>query len=397
MIGPWHRACMTAGTMSRAPTYCLCPSGAPPERYLEAVARCADQVVAAGEALRPIVEAYAAFVELGHCEERLSHTEYLVEALVLGVLWRTRGHDAVSRGPRANLVDLLACERRTRGRRRRDGTTARLLSLGVPFRPATLAPTLADVRRLFEWLLASGEYDDEVARLAGWERFLSHEQDSADERLRSIVGFAQEFEVASERALGRYTTGVDRFVAHELAGREAREDTIQCSRRRTEYHLNMVCAELLNRAWRAAFLACRRHVVMLPGCARKHPNCRALGSGAELRCRHCTVGCAVSTATRVAERASAEAVVVRHGSDSSRFLRSLPLGEGDIGVVGVACVPGLVGAGWRARATGLPAQCVLLESSGCSHWLERTTPTAFDLGELGRILDRSERTVSRVA
>jgi uncharacterized protein len=387
---------MTASTMSRAPTYCLSPNGAPPEHYLEAVARCAAEVVAAGEALRPIVEAYAAYVELVRHQERRSHTEYLVEALVLGVLWRTRGHDATAPGPRADLVDLLVRER-AGGTRRRDDTTARLLTRGVPFHTATLAPALADIRRLFAWLLASGEYDGEVERLAGWEGFLSLAEDSAGDRLRSIVDFARNFEVMSERALGRYTAGVDRFVAHELPRREAREDTVQCSRRRTEYHLDMVGAELLNRAWRAAFLACRRRVVMLPACARKNPNCRALGSGAELRCRHCTPGCAVSAATRAAERAGAEAVAVRHGSDSSRFLRSLPRGEGDIAVVGVACVPGLVGAGWRARATGLPAQCVLLDFSGCSHWLERTTPTAFDLGELGRILDRSERMESRVA
>jgi hypothetical protein len=392
---------MAPGTnaMPRAPTYSLCPNGAPPERYLEAVARCSDEVLAAGGALRPIVDAYGTFVELGHREERRSPTEYLVEALVLGVLWRARGRDATARGPRADLVELLVRERRASGPRRRDGSSARLLSLGVPFRPAEVAPTLADIRRLLEWLLASGEYDDEVGRLAGWEHFLGAEQGSADERLRSIVAFACKFEVASERALGSYTAGVDRFVEHELPGREAREDTVQCSRPRTEYHLNMVGAELLNRAWRAAFLGCRRHVVVLPGCARRHdqPNCRALRSDTELRCRHCTVGCSVSAATRVAMRAGGEAVAVVHGADFSRFLRSPALAGGDVGMVGVACVPGLVGAGWRARASGLPAQCVLLESSGCGHWRQVPAPTALDLGELDRVLERGERMVSRVA
>jgi len=59
-----------------------------------------------------------------------------------------------------------------------------------------------------------------------------------------------------------------------------------------------------------------------------------------------------------------------------------------VGIVGVACVPGLVGAGWRARAHGLPAQCVLLESSGCGHWRERPEPSTLDFAELGRILER---------
>ena len=60
--------------------------------------------------------------------------------------------------------------------------------------------------------------------------------------------------------------------------------------------------------------------------------------------------------------------------------------------MGVACAPGLLGAGWRARATGLPAQCVLLDASGCGHWRDEAVPTELDLLELSRIVEREERT-----
>ncbi|HEY6097874.1 MAG TPA: hypothetical protein VIW03_00495, partial [Anaeromyxobacter sp.] len=48
------------------------------------------------------------------------------------------------------------------------------------------------------------------------------------------------------------------------------------------------------------------------------------------------------------------------------------------------------GAGWRARAAGLPAQCVLLDAAGCEHWREAPEPTSIDLRELARILGRVE-------
>jgi hypothetical protein len=163
---------------------------------------------------------------------------------------------------------------------------------------------------------------------------------------------------------------------------------MQCSRERIEYHFNMVGAELLNRAWRSEFLACSKHVVVLPGCARERDDaaCAARHTDHDLRCTHCSAGCTVSRASRLADTRGGLAVAVRHGSDFGRFLRSPELAGGDVGLVGVACVSGLVGAGWRARALGLPAQCVLLESSGCAHWRDRPEPTALDLAELARIL-----------
>ena len=187
-------------------------------------------------------------------------------------------------------------------------------------------------------------------------------------------------------------------MSEELSTRPYREDTVQCSRRTLEYHLNMVGAELLNRAWRTDFLACTRHVVVMPGCSRIHQDaaCKAKAAQNELKCTHCTRGCAVSAGTRHAERSGGDAFAVIHGSDFSRFLASAALLGGSVGIVGVACASGLLGAGWRAREKGLPAQCVLLNASGCQHWTSRVRPTTFDLTELARILDRAE-TEDRVA
>ncbi|HET8541511.1 MAG TPA: DUF116 domain-containing protein, partial [Anaeromyxobacter sp.] len=374
---------------ANAPTYSLRPSGAPPELYLRRVARLADQVLETGAALRPVLDAYGAYVEETGREPRRSEAEYLVEALTLGVLWRARGTEATRReGAVRRLVDALAARRRAGGPRVRDGSNSLVLSLDAPYEPGSPAPTLRDLERLLTWLVASGEYDDEVARLEGWEEFLRADPSSAEDTLAEIVAFAIAFEAWGEHALGIFTSGVKRFFRDDLPRRRWREDTIQCARRRDEYHLSMVGAEILNRAWRDAFLGCERHVVVMPGCMRSRGDaeCAAERTEGDLRCTGCTRGCAVLTATRAAERAGAEAVAVVHGSDFSRFLRSPAVRGGRTGIVGVACAPGLLGAGWRAYAAGFPAQCVLLESSGCEHWRDVARPTALDLRELERVL-----------
>ena len=373
------------------PTYMLRPNATAPGAYQKAVAALADEVLAEGEPFRALFDAYGRFIEETGREQRRSHEEYLLEALMAGVLWRARGNEATADAPkRGGFVELLAAERRTGCGRRRGGSTAALLVLDVPFTPGRSDLSSEDFTRLTEWLLASGEYDDELGRLAGWQAFFAAHPAWAGVFLRALVAFAIQFEAASERALGMFTARVDRFLRHALPLRGQREDTVQCSRRRIEYHFNMVGAEILNRAWRADFLACERHVVVLPGCARLRPDadCAARRSDTELRCTGCTAGCAVSSATEVAARVGAEAVAVLHGSDFGHFLRSPALSGGNVGIVGVACVPGLVGAGWRARAQGLPAQCVLLEASGCTHWRTTGVPTALDLGELARVLTR---------
>lgn len=377
-----------------APTYCLSPNGARSEQYRRSVARLADEVLAAGAVLHEIVDAYGAWIEETGREPRRSEPEYLLEALALGVLWRARGADATRReGVGAAFVRQLAAWRRAGGPRLRDGSTSLILSVDAPFEPGGPTPGLDDVERLLTWLVASGEYDDEVARLEGWEAFLRADPASAGATLEEIVAFAAAFEGWSEHAIGIFTIGVERFFRDDLPRRRWREDTIQCARRRIEYHLSMVGAEILNRAWREAFLACERHVVVMPGCLRARPDaaCAAERNGLDLRCRGCERACAVRAATALARRAGAGAVAVTHGSDFSRFLRSPALRGERVGIVGVACVPGLLGAGWRARAEGLAAQCVLLEASGCEHWRDDPRPTALDLGELQRVLGAEVR------
>lgn len=45
-----------------------------------------------------------------------------------------------------------------------------------------------------------------------------------------------------------------------------RKDVIFCVSRRAEYHLNMVGAEIMNRAYRERFIKTPKKAVLLPAC-----------------------------------------------------------------------------------------------------------------------------------
>ena len=47
----------------------------------------------------------------------------------------------------------------------------------------------------------------------------------------------------------------------------------------------------------------------------------------------------------------------------------------------------LISGGWKSESLGIPAQCVLLESCGCQHWMDPNEPTYINEDHLMKLLD----------
>jgi hypothetical protein len=376
-----------------APTYDLRPDAATADEYYRDITELVDHVLDAGEPLRGLTEGYVRYLLQQGRECDRSHEELLLELLMLGVLWIARGREAILlTAHEHSLVTELVRERRLGRTTRRDNSANQLLNFDVPLELNSVVPSVSDLQKLNDWLLASGEYDEEVSRFNEWLSFLGELKPHVRVSLNRILAFANDFECHAECALGRYTTRVNAFLIEQLPQRRQREDAIQCSRRRVEYHLNLLGAELLNRAWRSDFLGCQEQMVVLSGCLRqKGDSCRALRHDRTLRCCHCTKDCVVSMASHLAERHGKRALAVIHGSDYFRFLDQATPRRKATGIVGVACAPGILGAGLRAKARGFAAQCVVLHRSGCAHWCNEEHTTSFDVGELERILIGGDR------
>ena len=167
--------------------------------------------------------------------------------------------------------------------------------------------------------------------------------------------------------LGKYTPNVEQFVNREWRKYRWREDRIACMRTRVEYHLNMVGAEIMNRAFRASFLPADRKAVLVPGCMRSRPErmCQAVHVSEGLRCKECDKTCHVNRLRAMGLKYNFDVFILPHTSDLSRWA-SKP-GSPSQGVVGVACLTTLVGGGWELKRHGVPAQCVLLNYCGCKN------------------------------
>ncbi len=374
-------------------TYSLKDGAVVSDQYYEDVAAFTDTVLQEAADLRPIVERFMEFV--AGREALRSKEEYTFELLMLGTLWRQYCDDAHDLpGMPRKLMIGLADMRKQGGSVKQAAdvlrgllATAFLSPLNRPWFPR---PTPDHLEKLLDWMAATGDYQQEVRRLQAWQDFWSGcDRKATCDDIGEAIAFAGWFEEASVAALGKYTPNVEKFLKEKQPGHRWKEDVIFSARHRVEYHLNMVGAEIMNRAFREAFLGTKKKAVVLPACMRYHskPECKARTSGLACECTGCTPQCRVNQLTKIGKKQGFAVHLVPHESsvfsgDSGKAL----LGE-EVGIVGIACVSNLVSGGWKAKGLGMPPQCVLLDHCGCrKHWHEQGIPTDINMRRLMAVL-----------
>jgi uncharacterized protein len=379
-------------------TYSLRDRQEQSDRYYVDVAAFVEQVTAEGQArFGPLIQAFQSFMEQAGRERPSTSPEYIYELLTLGVLWRVYICAALNlpAAPRRMLSRLAGL--RERARWLKPGVDALRGVLGtlflssdrrVPTDAASL--TVEHLDTLLGWLSATGEYTEQVKRLARWRDFLAGQPpEQAAHHLAAVIAFADWFDGSSQATLGKYTPNVERFLDQTRASYRWREDAVFCARKRIEYHLNMVGAEILNRAYRQAFLSARRKAVLLPPCMRYQPEdqCQARSTAFGAQCAHCTPGCRVHQVTLLGDKYGFAVFMLPDDLAVFSSESGPAAGNGDLGILGVSCVLTNAPGGWKTHALGVPAQGVLLDYCGCHyHWHKEGFPTDLNVWQLLRVV-----------
>ncbi len=324
-----------------------------------------------------------------------THEEGYLELLTLGVLWCVYSGDALATQPSTtNFLQMLADVRENNTQLKPIVDAFRGICLTAMMSPdlydhmGVAAPTRENLTQLLDWLEATGEFKQEVLRLRHWENYMTtFTPEKAEHLLETIISLGLWFEKDSIEGLGEYTVQVDRYLNELRPKRYWKEDVIFCGRRRVEYHLNMVGAEWLNTAYRKDFLEKSQRVVLLPTCMSLLPkdDCKAHVVGDWLKCAHCSADCQVSQLTDLESKHNFQLFMVPHSSS----IKSLPEGieVSELGIIGVACVLNLISGGFMLAALNIPAQCVLLDYSGCKqHWHPEGMPTSLNAHRLVQLL-----------
>ncbi len=375
-------------------TYSLRDGEGKSDQYYRDIAVFTDEVLAGSQELQELVQAFRSYLLETKSESPRSQEEYGFELLMLGTLWRcySRHSLGLPNVPRKVLTELAYLRNRSGclkpGVDFLRGILATLYLSGShnEVAVAALDPTLNHLGSLLKWLDATGEFRQEVKRLQDWQDFLATRSSrEISDYLSAAIEFASWFEVRSVEALGRYTADVELFLSDVGQNHRWKEDIIFCSRRRVEYHLSMVGAEIISRADRDAFLHTTRKEILVPKCMRSKPEgqCKAQKTKDGARCAGCAPGCKVNQLTRMGMKLGFGVLVISH--ESSAFAKRRE--NEDVGIVGVACINNLISGGFKAKDLGIPAQCILLDYCGCkNHWQKEGITTGINIDRLMQVL-----------
>lgn len=381
-------------------TYSLRCGHSSSEIYYKDIRNFTEAVLSqSNSALKPIVNDFISFLKNYNLEEVREYEEYLLELISFGVLWKTYSETALASqtGPFITLARMAEWRKKHQRIKpyidlaRGVLTTLFLLRKNSGSKPPDV-PTLNQIDDVCKWFEATGEFREQALRFVRWRAFWgTKNKEELSQIFSEIHNFTQWFVDETDKQLGHYTSNVNDFISAKQKHYHWREDRIQCTRSRSEYHLNMVGAELMNRAFRNEFKKSEKKVVLLPGCMRSNiENCKAKRVKEGLICEGCDSSCNVNQLREMGLKNEGDkkfdVYIIPHASDLT--LWSPQPGRPKLGVIASACVTTLVEGGWELKRYDVPAQCVLLDNSGCKkHWHNKGIPTKLNIRELKKILN----------
>ena len=242
------------------------------EAYYKDVRVFTDNVLLhASGSVMPIVSEYIDYLRLYNLEEVREKEEYLLELLSFGILWQSYAEKALA----VRYAPFITLARMAEWRKKHQrikpaidfvrGLLITFFLLPLKSKNQELKiPVLEQIDHVCKWFEATGEFREQALRFISWRAFWSTKNsDELTNIFLAINEFTLWFEEQSKRRLGKYTQNVNSFLENSHKKYLWREDRISCSRARSEYHLNMVGAELMNRAFRSDFNKTKTKVVLV--------------------------------------------------------------------------------------------------------------------------------------
>jgi hypothetical protein len=321
----------------------------------------------------------------------LTKEEYLLEIMSIGIFWNLYGNYAANNSENdvefmRNLY-LLRKESQTmkpkidllRGNLNEDF----LLKKG----DLNLTKNSVGLSLLQKWLSATGEFDNESEKIIEWIEFFNVEANiNINDFIEKASDFAYYFEYQAKENLSAYTEATNEFLSEVDKKYVNREDRIFCGRQEVEYHLNMVGAEIMNRALRDNFYKNKKKIVLLPACMNNNPNCKSKNVNGDLYCTNCTKDCNIAKINRDLKCKNVDSVLIPHTSGFSKILKRYE-NEESVGLVAVTCVLNLLTGGYEMNKLNLSSQCVFLDYCGCKkHWHNNGVATNINIDKLNSIL-----------
>ncbi len=338
---------------------------------------------------KALLQKFTSHIVSDNIEALRTEDEYFIELIIAGIFIKRYLQSAIHSSPFVLLCLSMLARLRSISALKPVIDSIRGYLLSPPKNMRTVseqnALSLSQFKSLLRYLNASGDFSLESDRLNNWYRFLIKNRHLLPEFYSICTRLVTQFEKETSVIFSNYTSPVDEFINKKATFYHNREDCIFCTRPPIEYHLNIVCAEILNRSFRKDFDTTTKKIVLLPTCMRNNRNVCKATSGADKKCQKCSNDCTIGQVTRLCEKYDVETRLIPHSSDFSDTLK-LWQNKPATGLVGIACILNLLKGGYEMRKLAIPSQCVFLDWAGCKHWTQNGIPTNININRLFSIL-----------
>ena len=385
--------------MEKILTYSLKNSSKNSDKYYEDIEQFTDKLMVEAEnILSGILNNYTEYIENNNVEELRKREEYLFDLLMTGVFWNNYSLNSIHLNKKAKILLLNLANIRNRVGALKPGVDyVRGILMTVLLKKYAVTGskplvTEDNIQGFLDWLEASSEFKHELKRITKFTGFVSKCMlEDVEQIFTAVIKLADWFESESLLNLGKYTENVEEFISTNRDYYYWREDSIFCTRKRNEYHLNMAGAEIMNRAFRNEFINTKYKTILVPACMRSKSDeeCQMIKEGLDQICTGCTKNCNINKISALGKKEGFDVYIVPHSSSFSAWLTKWS-GNDDIGIVAVACPLNLVAGGLEIKNLGIKAQCVLLDYCGCkNHWDRDGQPTNLNLNEVKNIVSKN--------
>ncbi len=337
------------------------------------------------------INSFGNFITQKSIEPLRFRNEYIIELIMIGVLWNRYINNALKSNIFVNRTAQFLYKLRRINSTLKPGIDSIRGFIAGNFLVKRMK-SKAEIRlnnyiKLLEWLSATGDFREETVRLNNWLEYFHFIGDAAASKiLKSTISYSKEFSKIAYKRLAKYTCNLNNYVEQQLKQNPEREDVILLRRREEEYHLNMICSQILNNAYRNDFKTTKLKIILLPTCMRNADiQCNARFDGEHNICTRCNKNCNIGKISASFENL-ATTVLIPHSSDFTKYLKRWE-NSPDTGLVGVACVMNLITGGYEMRNLNIKSQCVFLDYSACkNHWHEKGVPTQLNLKQMEKIV-----------
>lgn len=376
-------------------TYSLCKDNHNSNLFYEKLLRFTNSIEKdIDSTCRKYIKDFMNFLDENYMEIIRTREEYNLEILMIGVLWKNYINRALNlKDMPKNLLKALVYLRKYKSLKnnidKKRGTMATIFLNKEDEKEIEIS--INNFEKLIGYLEAAGDFKEEVKRLKLWGKYFSNKGEKYTRKvILSSLEIEEKFENKGKIELGIYTEKVKDFLILADEKYKYREDYIICRKKEVEYHLNMVGAEIMNKAYRKKFLQSKEKRLLLPSCmrAKDESSCKAIKTEEGYICAHCTKSCNVNKYDKLGTKYDFQVYIIPHQSNITIKRKFV---YGDIGIIGVACVLDLISGGLKARSLGFVPQCVFLDYCGCkSHWHETGIMTDINEDKLLYILGLNE-------